>query len=542
MSDRAKVSFSSKVNRWAAPLRAIRHPWLYMAVSVMFLGLFLNLSGEYTAPPTDSLLMDQAVAWHWYQEGQFGVDGQTVPMGSHTLTRVLLSLVVRMTGDFNAAGLWLSLVGLVATFGALQPITRSIFPTRAFRMAVGISLAAAGAMHMAFQPDPTIAIGMALLSWAVALFITTLHGAAVERLFGAALLLGLAGLIHLQLAFLWIGMVAYLLVQHLFFRNRNRGVSIFAVLLGGTAIIAVLLWPMIHSNMMTTQTGIFPGPDATQIVTNKTIDPSLQSEQPGMVELLASSWSTLTVNSGGFGIVWGLFWPVGLVLATVFARKQEMPWFWLFFILFAGIVFAGYATLGGTQSFTECVLISVPLLIPFAVLVPVYVAFLIVQHRLMDPQNTFLWALLLTVCVACSMVPRNFTEEPRYDQHIAAQKMVLQYFAGGSDAPVLTDSPGLLCYHGKKNVIDIDGRTDGRMIRTKFANGDVDPIDLVAKMRENGVRYIYLAALKPHDADKKPELRYAGLASQLALIGDGPELLQVSASSENHLVYRVVWP
>ncbi|MCC5846261.1 MAG: hypothetical protein JJU05_18590 [Verrucomicrobia bacterium] len=465
------------------------------------------------------------------QPGTYGVlEGVPQTFGARVLPRVLLAGVSTFTGDIERAGLWLSLAGLVAALAGMYWLCLSVFPFRAFAVATVAAFAGLGAVQAGLSPDPSIALGMALVVWGVASFFSSLEKVMPERVFLSGFLIGLAGYVQIELSLIWVLLALYLISQT-FYNSpaKARGVPLTGMAFGGLLMVLAVLWPMIDRNLFLAQSPILPGYDAQLL-----LGAPAASRAAGDLDLInrfLTGFRMLAADAGALGIFAGLLWPLGIVLCTVLNRHKALPFFWVPFMVLWVVVLTVMSPVTGMTSFETCLRITTPLLIPFAVLVLVYPLFHWFQSHEAPPGRLALGGAGLTaVAFGMAVLPRiagGAAAEP--GERVRGMDVVIRLFEENADLrndPLLTDRPGLFLGHGKQQVHGMNGETDWSIMLAKTADGSIQADALLGYLRQHNIRTIHLAR---HDDP---------LLDRLADLPDfqGGELMTVAPP---HRVYRL---
>jgi hypothetical protein len=463
------------------------------------------------------------------QPGTYGVlDGVPQTFGARVLPRVLLAGVSIFTGDIGRAGLWLSLAGLVAALAGMYWLCLSIFPFRAFAVATVAAFAGLGAVQAGLSPDPSIALGMALVVWGVVSFFSALEKGMPDRVFLSAFLIGLAGYIQMELSLIWLLLALYLLSLSLYNSPaRARGMPLAGMAFGGLLMVLAVLWPMINRNLLLAQSPILPGYDAQLLLGAPAA--SHAAGDLALINRFLTGFRMLAADAGALGIFAGLLWPLGIVLCTVLNRHKALPFFWVPFMVLWVLVLTVMSPVTGMTSFETCLRITTPLLIPFSVLVLVYPLFHWFQSHEAPPGRLALGGAGLTaVAFGMAVLPRIVGGGAALEDD-GRMNAVIRLFAEDADLrndPLLTDRPGLFLGHGKQQVHGLNGETDWSIMLAKTADGSIQADALLEYLRQHNIRTLHLAR---HDDP---------LYDQLVDLPDfqGGELMKVAPP---HRVYRL---
>ena len=151
--------------------------WLAVALGLAVFGLNRLLpQGLWRQPGSEQKWLDQAFveSIRTHQGAYELVPGVPQTYGSHVLPQYARAGVSFVTGDADRAGIWLSLVGVVATIAGLYVLAIRIHPYRGFAVITVLASGALATLHLAVSTDPSAALGMALVVWGMAFFLTAL--------------------------------------------------------------------------------------------------------------------------------------------------------------------------------------------------------------------------------------------------------------------------------------------------------------------------------------------------------------------------------
>lgn len=473
--------------------------WPVFAFGLCVFALSRWLPGDAGGQLTDEAWsLDQAyVRVFREQPGTYGVlEGVEQTLGARVLPRVLLAGVSVFTGDILRAGLWLSLSALVAALAGMYWLCLSIFPFRAFAVATVAAFAGLGAVHAGLSPDPSIALGMALVVWGVLLFFSALEKVIPQRVFASAFLIGLAGYIQFELSLLWGILALYLLSQTLYASSaKARKVPLAGMAFGGLLMVLAVLWPMIHRNILVAQSPVLPGYDAELILGAPSESAAVNLNLPAR---FLTGFRMLATDSAALGIFAGLLWPLGILLCTVLNRHKALPYFWVPFMVLWILLLTGMSPVTGMSSFETCLRITTPLLIPFAGLVLVYPLFAWFQSHEAPPGRLALGGAVLTLMAfGMAVLPRILHRTGGgMAEDSQAFSSVIRLFEGNAELrndALLTDRPGLFLAHGKERVHGLNGETDWEIMTTKTADGTLRAEKLLEYLRAHNIRTLHLA-------------------------------------------------
>lgn len=515
-------------------------PLFWVAVSLGLLIFSVNriLPGlNWEAYPSEQSVLDQAFvhslrAQNWQYQA---VPDTPHTFGAHVLSQYLRALLTPMTGDSGRAGVWLSLLGVTATLCGLYPLAKRIFPLRGFCMITVMCAGALGAIHFSLSPDPSAALGMALVVWGMVLFLTAITKRNPYDVFASGLLFGLAGYIRIELSMMWVFLALYLIALSLFQpREHRQGLSYFPMALGGLFTVLLVLWPMLNHNVQLSGSPILPGFDSEVVLGAPSLSGQAGAE-PFMTRL-SQGLTLLLLSFRGPGVFAGLLWPVGMVICLLMGRHKQLPYFWLPVVISMLICLSALSYVTGFQSFRESLLILTPLIFPFAILPAAFGIHHWMQSGMKDAglcRRTWLISglIFLLMVQLPHFIRRGVSGNPEREEQRA---VLIEEFSRLDEATLsamlLSDMPGSFLTAGKPNVIGMQGETDWQILTAKYANGEFNPASLLTYMRKTGIRLIHLSDVE------NP------LVDQLALLPDAPELTRLETFSPPHQVFRVDWP
>lgn len=515
-------------------------PMFWVAVGLGFLLFSVNriLPGiTWDAVSSEQSVLDQGFVqalrtqqWH-YQ----AVPGIPQTYGAHVLPQFLRTLLGQLTGDSARAGIWLSLLGITATLCGLYPLSHRIFPLRGFGVITVATAGALGALQFSLSPDPSAALGMALVVWGMVLFFTAITKAHPNDVFASGLLFGLAGYIRIELSLMWIFLALYLICLGLFQPARDKhGLSYLPMALGGLFTVLLVLWPMLNRNIQLSGSPILPGFDAEVVLGAPQL--TGQSAATPVLSRIGQGLKLLLLSHRGPGVFAGLLWPLGVVICLLIGRHKKIPYFWLPVIISMLISLSALSYLTGFQSYRESLLILTPLLFPFAILPAAFV----IHHWMQSAYRPAGHCRLFWLCCGLGMwaliqLPHFFRMGTAGDTlHARQRQTLIEEFAGLpgdlAGANLLSDMPGSFLTAGKANVIGIHGETDWQILTAKYANGSFQTDKLRDYLKLRDIRLIHLSDVE------NP------LADLLAQTEKAPSLQRLSRFSPPHRVYRVDWP
>lgn len=514
-------------------------PMFWVAVGMGFLLFATNqvLPGiNWEAASSEQSVLDQAFVHSLRsQEWTYEVVPDTPQTyGAHVLTHYLKAGVSKITGDSGRAGIWLSLFGLIATLCGMYPLSLRIFPHRGFSVITLAATGALGALHFSFSPDPSAALGMALVVWGMALFLTAVTKRHPYDVFASGLLFGLAGYIRIELSVIWLFLALYLVCLSIFQSAKNKDdASYIPMALGGLFTVMLVLWPMMHRNISLALSPILPGFDAKTVLGAPAVmGPS--NAEPFFSRLLQGI-KLLMLSHRGPGIFAGLLWPLGMGICLFMGRHKKLPYFWFPIIVGTLLTLTALSYVTGLQSFRESLLILTPLLFPFAILPAAFALHQWMQSDFKsDHQCRLLWAVTGVGLYLMVQLPHFLRSGTSGNvENEKKRTTLIREFgnlpASEQNAMLLSDMPGSFLTAGKPNVIGIHGETDWKIISAKYANGDFQLDKLLSYLRENKIRVIHLSDVEDP------------LVEKLQQMPDAPAFVRINAFSPPHRVFRVDW-
>jgi len=514
-------------------------PLFWVAVGLGFLVFSVNrvLPGiNWTSATTEQSLLDQGFV-HALSNQEWAYE--VVPespqtYGAHVLSQYLRAALSTLTGDSGRAGIWLSLVGLTATLCGIYPLSQRIFPQRGFGVITLIAAGALGALHFSLSPDPSAALGMALVVWGMTLFLTAITKRHPYDVFASGFLFGLAGYIRIELSVIWVFLACYLIGLDLFQSTKDKkGASYLPMAVGGLVTVLLVLWPMLDRNITLSGSPILPGFDANMVLGataatgQSSADPFLSRFMDG-IKLLLFSYR-------GPGIFAGLLWPIGMVICLFMGRHQKLPYFWLPIMVSSLLALTMLSYVTGFESYRESLLILTPLLFPFAVLPVAYGLHLWMQLDVKpDHHCRLVWCLAGLGMYLLIQLPHFLRMGVSGNRALESQRAnLIEEFEHLSpterNAMILSDMPGSFLTAGKWNVIGLRGETDWQILTATYANGEFKPGELLDYMQLREITTIHLSDVEDP------------LVKQLMTLPDAPRFERMDSFSPPHRVFRVDW-
>lgn len=452
--------------------------------------------------------------------------------GGHVLPQILRTGVSLVTGDVHRAGIWLSLCGVVGVLTGLYILAIRIFPLRGFALATVVAAGALPSLHASVKTDPSAALGMALVVWGMAFFLTALTERKPNDIFASGLMFGLAGYIRIELSLIWVFLALYLvLLQILHGKARKHETSALSMALGGLVTVLLVLWPLLHRNVQLSGTPVLPGYDADLILGAPALAGS--SLSTGILERLGQGLSLLTVSDTGPGIFAGLLWPLGMALCLVIGRHEKLPFFWIPVLLGTLLGMTALSLVTGRESYGQTLIILTPMVFPFALLPLAYVTEQVLEHtRQPADRCRWIWAGVAVVFLLLLQFPllfRSFTPDPSTEEALLVED-VESLPAMLRNATWVSDQPGPLVRAGKRNVIGTRGQTDWTILTSATAYGSFRHGDLLEYLEAREVEVLHLADLE------NP------LVDRLRLEQGAPGFEAVSSVRPPHRVFVISWP
>ncbi|MCC5846948.1 MAG: hypothetical protein JJU29_02560 [Verrucomicrobia bacterium] len=508
--------------------------WPAFTGALVLLGLTRLLPGiSWVLPPSEQAVLD--VGYVQNLRGNFSayevLEGVKQVYGAHVLPRYALAVFSTFTGDIARAGIWLSLFGVVATVGGVYTLSRSIFPLREFAAVVTLSLSAVGAIQYGISPDPSRALAMALVVWALALFFTAIEKGLPHRVFLSALLLGLAGYIRIELTMMWWLLSLYLLAMAVWNSPaKAKGLPLVGMAVGGLFMMGLVLWPLVDRNIGLAGSPVLPGFDAELILGGVAHVGS--GAAPDYFGRFFDGFKMLATDRTGLGIFAGLLWPLGVVVSSVVNRHKAFPFFWAPFIIGWVLALTLISPVTGPESFYECLRITAPILYPFAVLAPVFLMYHWMQTE-PKPRGKIvkLWCMVVLGAYVFALLPNLAGGTGREARQAKQFQAILEVFEEDRDlleGKLLTDRPGLFLGVGKRHVYGLNGETDWRIIAYKYQDGSFRIDEFVKFIQEQSIDYLHLS-----EYDNP-------LRDQLAMAENAPEFREVVVSPPHRLM-KISW-
>lgn len=510
--------------------------WVAIGLGFLVLGLNRVLPGiAWESVPSEQAVLDQAFALSLPAQGwSYGVVPEvSQTFGAHVLSQYARAGLSLVTGDSARAGLWLSLLGVFATLCGMYILTKRIFPLRAFCVITLMATGALGALHFAISPDPSSALGMALVVWGMSFFLTAVTKLKPNDIFMSGVLFGLAGYIRIELSVIGLLLALYLLVVSVVKASKRDPHPYFTMSLGLLFTVAVVSWPLLDRNISLAQSPILPGFDAELVLGAPRL--SGQGAPTPFTERLLEGLKLLTFNPRGPGLFAGLLWPIGVVICLFTGRHRSIPYFWLPMVLGTLGCLAALSYVTGVTAFTESLLILTPVLFPFAVLPPIYAIYLWMQHGFRSQAFCRMcWIGVGGLVLLMVQLPHFFRPAIAGDPDSERHRIELIDQFATLPSPVqtailLSDMPGTFLTAGKSEVIGTRGETDWSILTYTYANGRFRTEELLDFLRVREVGVIHLS-----DTENP-------LIDELRLHADAPRLSRIPGFSPPHRVFRVDW-
>lgn len=515
-------------------------PMFWVAVGLGFLIFSANrmLPGiSWDAANSEQSVLDQGFvhaleSQNWQYQA---IPGIPQTYGAHVLPQYFRTLVSQTTGDSGRAGVWLSLLGITGTLCGLYPLSQRIFPLRGFGVITVAAAGAMGAIQFSLSPDPSAALGMALVIWGMVFFLTSITKHNPYDVFASGLLFGLAGYIRIELSVMWIFLAIYLIILSFVQPAKDKqGLSYLPMALGGLFTVLLVLWPMLNRNIHLSGSPILPGFDAEVVLGADVL--SGQGAPTAFISRMGQGLKLLLFSHRGPGIFAGLLWPLGIIICLFMGRHRKIPYFWLPIVISMLICLSALSYVTGFQSFRESLLIFTPLLFPFAILPAAYVVHHWMQSAYRpEAKCQSVWLLCGLALFLMIQLPHFLRRGTAGNTALAKTRATLiEEFAALSphdlQANLLSDMPGSFLTAGKSNVFGMHGETDWQILTAKYANGEFQLEKLRDYLQMRKVSLIHLSDVE------EP------LVQRLAQIEDAPRFEQLNVFSPPHRVYRVDWP
>lgn len=489
------------MNRFFTPFSRLPLSWIAFGLGVLvFIFTRLLPGADWRLPTDEQALLDVAYIENLREGlGSYSLIGEDhrQTYGPHVLPQYARALLAGVAGGPDRAGIWLSLVGVFGVLSGVYALSRRILPVRGYCLIGMIALAGGGATHYAVDPDPSVALGMGLVVWGFAFFTSSLVRSMPKRALLAAALFGLAGYIRFELSLIQILLSLYLLGLSMApASDARRGMPLGGMALGGVLVVAVVLWPLVHMNMIIAGSPILPGPDADVI-----LGAPAAAGGTGLpfMSRFFSGFRLLMFDPTGSGIFAGLLWPVGMAISLVTGRHKAIPFFWLPLVVLTVLLLTWMSFVTGLESYRESLGIITPILLPFSILPIVYPVFVWFQRA---PRNreAVLKVWLLTglgvylLLQAPHAVRALLHGAPgRYEAESGWLESYKDLEPDGLSAPVLSDAPTALLKAGANEVYGWGGETDWTIHTTKFANGEARVEALIGYLQKRSIQFVHVS-------------------------------------------------
>jgi hypothetical protein len=469
------------IERFFRMFHQIPMAWTAFAIAMLLFGLTRMIPGSnWLLPDNNQSRLDLAYIEALQADiGTYSVLGEDhqQTMGAHVLPQYLRAVLSLVAHDANRAGVWLSLVGVLASLGGMYSLSRRILPLRGFCIITMVAMAGVGSLHYAVGPDPSISLGMAFILWGFAFFASALDREYPHRALIAAVFFGLAGYIRIELSLLQIPLSLYLFLLAIFpSLPQKRRMPLGGMAVGSLLIVVLMLWPLIHNNMLIAKSPILPGPDARMIL-GAQFNPS--SSSLPIISRIVFGFKTLLLNPIGPGIFAGLLWPLGMGISLVTHRDKSIPLFWLPMVFVSVTLLTMMSFMTGLQSYQECLQIITPILLPFSVLPIIFVVFRWFQSKprgFMESRKV--WLLVALGVYLMVQIPHAFRKALNLNGTERDSAVDLIEGFNGQDkalleASILTDMPDVLLAAGKTDVYGLGGETDWEVMSSKYSDGSL---------------------------------------------------------------------
>lgn len=225
---------------------------------VAFLAFLLTLTGVVAGKRQalgdlgflrDEAYLNLAVCDHWVQEGVYGVGGHPIPATRDVLWRALIAGCDWLCNDLITAPYLLgALFGLVALSLVMSLSWRTV-PRVGGTLLAALLLIFGGGLVLDAVAGRGGTLLSALCAWACLLHVRGCSPGRAPLPLGAALLVGLAALVHIEFVVLWLAFTLHALLQS--FSRRPGEPGFLAVLvraITGAVVVAILLSPLLWWN------------------------------------------------------------------------------------------------------------------------------------------------------------------------------------------------------------------------------------------------------------------------------------------------------
>lgn len=492
------------MKRFCFPFSRLPLSWIAFGLGLIVFALTRVLPGsEWRLPADGQSKLDLAYVEQLRESlGSYSLldEDHRQTYGPHVLPQYARAVLSRVTGDPNRAGIWLSLVGVFGVLSGVYALARRVLPLRGYCLICVVGLAGVGTTHYAVDPDPSIALGMGLVVWGFAFFTSSLVRNLPKRALVAAVFFGLAGYVRFELSLIQALLSIYLLGLLVFPTSpHRRGMPLGAMALGGLLVVTLLLWPLIHMNMVIAGSPILPGPDA-DVILGAPAGPN--SYGPPLLRRFFSGFGMLMLDPAGPGIFAGLLWPLGMAISLVTGRQKSFPFFWLPMLILMVLTLTLMSFVTGQESYRESLRIITPILLPFSILPLVFPVFIWLQRRPRPEAYTCKIWLLTGLAVyfmlqAPHAVRVMLNRAPSRAERTSTEWLDV-YPGLGPDmdpASVLTDSPADFLPFNAATVYGWGGETDWEVHTTKYADGTPRAEDLLAYLHKSSIDYVHVSTL-----------------------------------------------
>lgn len=199
---------------------------------------------------SDDSYLNLVVAQHLLEHGSYGVSGERIPATQDTLWRLLIAGCDWLCDDLASAPYLLAaLIGALILVVLLR-MGRSVEQGAACAvLAMLLLLLAAGLPQDAVSGMSTV-LATLLVTLAFGRHVLSFTGTSVPLSLGSALALGLAALVRVEFAAVWLALALHALLLCLFWRGSPRSaLAVVIRTINGLLLIGIILAPVIWWNM-----------------------------------------------------------------------------------------------------------------------------------------------------------------------------------------------------------------------------------------------------------------------------------------------------
>lgn len=465
---------------------------LFLILLVTVVGLKRQMLGS-LGFLRDEAYLNLVVSSHLVNHGFYGAAGEAVPATQDTLWRLLIAGCDWLCDDLSSAPYLLGAATGLLLLAAVLGLARHVGRGTTFS-ALAVLLAILGtALPLDSMSGLASVLATLLMTLAFSLHVRSFHTGRSPLSLGSAFLLGLAALVRVDFAAVWVALALHAVVLCLLWRAPGRNALVVLIRsLSGGVIIAIVLAPVLWWNMRVI--GV-PWPrfaDAPLALDAVTADAGALRAQVVhlMGEALRQGWSWL---QGQSPFLQGLperlfFWLGSIVLVVDAARRPERrPLTGLLAVLLVPLVISPlYPYIGTSSHFALWRSLQ-----PVEVLLAAYgvlrladgiTVLLDRSGRIVQPfVRTVVPVLLVGAFVVLNGASRNvrngwaarnqLRQQMESRERVAAQ---LKELGAAPSAILVTDSPGWLLAQGATAVVDLSGQVTPQVLAYLGAGGAWD--------------------------------------------------------------------